>query len=1039
MKGNFQHVLRFVVTVLALVVINTSCKRRSEQTPERLLASSFTKHRILEIRLPGVPYAKILPAHRDSRGLLGSPELGEAESLLLRRISNGSASPALLILLSRAHILRSQWDSALDAARSAHEADDRGADSDLGIAYLARGLAQRRPRDLQLAVEYFSEALSRKAGDPIGLFNRAIAFEKLLLFHRAAADCEAYLAVDASSGWAGEARDRLSRVRETLAAWRDKREWFHASEEIYLSNHLNAPAELFLDSAVTEWVPRLSDPDSGRASKARAAVILLAHNLAERHQDPWLQEFVSHPEPATGLRALANAIKANQDGRRDEGLRHARIARQLFATHSNSAGVARAWVEEVYALSRSFRVRDCLNEAAGLSKRIRTSRYRWIQGQLRMEQSVCTFHKGAFETALKQMQGGLEEIASSRYDTLFLRGLGLQASLHRMLGDTATAALANWRGLELFWKGTHPPVRAYQFYSDLFLSSEREQRWRSAHAFAQEAVDTSALDPNRLTEAMARSRLAAFALRLGENTEALQQTQLAASLLTPFATMPSAREYRVENQIVLASAYLATGKAEKAAETLGALRSDEDGDSILTRLALHRTHGLLSDQKQDWKQARQEFLTAAEISWAALRRLGNDSSRLRWKREADSVFRRLARIALDHENERTALGFWEWFRSAPVLNQLDPVPRPETVAGSLQSQLGFYSTASVISWAVIDNRVAIWLFDNRGVRFAWSPAPASDCQVLCTRFSRLCSRPDSDLAVLRQVGQELYQALIGPIATYLDPKRVVLVEPDAVPGGVAFEALVHTDGRWLGDHITIITSPGLWAEIALRRTRADVLPSATALIVGNPSYSGSEFFVPLADAEREAEFVSRLFPASRPLIGAAATFRAVTFALPGAELFHFTGHARFDGESARLVLAGEAALLDAQDIEKSAKRCRLAVLSACSTAASERDGPWNVESLVQAFWRAGTPQVIASRWEVDSTTTSRLFAEFYKHLLSGNSAPESLRRAAAAIRGQPDSAHPFYWAAFHVFGTSTDRKEITDAAAQPGVTRHLGN
>jgi CHAT domain-containing protein len=265
------------------------------------------------------------------------------------------------------------------------------------------------------------------------------------------------------------------------------------------------------------------------------------------------------------------------------------------------------------------------------------------------------------------------------------------------------------------------------------------------------------------------------------------------------------------------------------------------------------------------------------------------------------------------------------------------------------------------------------------------------------------------------------------------------VEPDAVPGAIAFEALVHTDGRWLGNHLTIITSPGLWAEIALRRTRADVLPSATALIVGNPLYSGSDFLVPLADAEREAEFVSRMFPASRPLIGAAATSRAVTFALPGAELFHFTGHARFDGESARLVLAGEAAFLDAKDIEKSAKRCRLSVLSACSTAASERDGPWNVESLVQAFWRAGTPQVIASRWEVDSTTTSRLFAEFYKHLLSGNSAPESLRRAAAAIRGQPDSAHPFYWAAFHVFGTSTDRKEITDAAAEPGVTRHLGN
>jgi len=176
----------------------------------------------------------------------------------------------------------------------------------------------------------------------------------------------------------------------------------------------------------------------------------------------------------------------------------------------------------------------------------------------------------------------------------------------------------------------------------------------------------------------------------------------------------------------------------------------------------------------------------------------------------------------------------------------------------------------------------------------------------------------------------------------------------------------------------------------------------------------------------------------------AATSRAVVSALPAAELFHFTGHARFDGESGRLALAGEGPLLGAEAIEKSARNCRLAVLSACSTAASERDGPWNVESLVQAFWRAGTPQVIASRWEVDSAVTARLFTEFYKHLLSGENAPESLRSAAAAIRSRPESSHPFFWAAFHLFGASIDRKEITHATApkvpaQRGVTRHVGN
>jgi CHAT domain-containing protein len=134
-------------------------------------------------------------------------------------------------------------------------------------------------------------------------------------------------------------------------------------------------------------------------------------------------------------------------------------------------------------------------------------------------------------------------------------------------------------------------------------------------------------------------------------------------------------------------------------------------------------------------------------------------------------------------------------------------------------------------------------------------------------------------------------------------------------------------------------------------------------------------------------------------------------------LFHFAGHARFDGESARLLLAGTGASLDSKAIEEHGRNCRLAVLSACSTAGPDREGPWNVESLVQSFWRAGTPLVIASRWEVDSNTTARLFAEFYKQLTSGENGAESLRRAAAATRVLPGSTHPYFWAAFHAFGS----------------------
>jgi CHAT domain-containing protein len=947
-----------------------------------------------------------------------NPELAEAEALILRRLETESPPPSLLALHGRVHLLRSRWDLAIESARTVNELEPDRGDLDLGIAYLARGLALQRPRDLQFAIEYLSAVLSRSARDTVALFNRAIAFEKLYLFSRAESDCEAYLRLDSATGWAGEVRERLRRIREIRANRRKKLEWFHGAEEAYLKNHAQAPPEIFLDRAITDWLPRLTDSDSQGYSKSREALILLAAQLSERHRDPWLSELLAQPKPAEALRSLAAALNANRTANHDAALRHAREARRLFDAHSNFAGSARAQAEEVYALSRSFRsAHDCLQAASPAFVR-RARRYVWIEAEVLMDRAVCTFHEGEFETALRGIDRALAQVEASGYDTLYLRGLGFRAAFHTMLGNTSMAALTDWRGLELYWRGTHLPNRAYQFYSDLFMSAEREQRWRSAYAFALEAVDMVTLGSNRLSEAMARSSLGAFALRIGENTTAVQQTQLASALLDPFSDMPSARAYRLENLIVLASAHLYAGSTAQAAKTLAT--SDFHGtDSVIMQLALHRTRGLVLEAQQQWKQARGELLTAATLAGSAIQNLREDVSRLQWKRESDPVFRALTRIAIDQEHSpETALAFWAWFRSAPLGGQALTLPPPESLVRFMNEKRGMYPAASVVSWAQIGQRLAIWLFDDRGVRFAWSPAPASRCKALCDRFHRLCSQPNSNLFTLRKVGQELYQSLFAPVADHLTPGRVLLLEPDIVPGNIAFEALVHPDGRWLGDHFTMVTSPGFSAELALRERRMVVRRSFKALVVGNPMHTAPapEFYSPLPDAEREAQIVRQYFSSGRSLLGSAATPRALTASLAHSELFHFAGHASFDGESARLLLAGDGASLDSTAIEEFGRSCRLAVLAACSTAGPDREGPWNADSLVQAFWRAGTPLVIASLWEVDSSITAQLFAAFYTHLIDGENGAESIRQAAAAVRSSPGKGHPYFWAAFHAFG-----------------------
>ena len=136
-------------------------------------------------------------------------------------------------------------------------------------------------------------------------------------------------------------------------------------------------------------------------------------------------------------------------------------------------------------------------------------------------------------------------------------------------------------------------------------------------------------------------------------------------------------------------------------------------------------------------------------------------------------------------------------------------------------------------------------------------------------------------------------------------------------------------------------------------------------------------------------------------------------------LFHFAGHGVTNGGNGALVLAAEpptgTRLITASEIaELDLHRLHLATLASCSSGTGEDRGAVNVESLVQAFLDAGTGEVLASRWSVDSEATSEVMRGFYAGLRQGASPATALRTAAlAAAKSQP---HPYYWAAFQVFG-----------------------
>jgi CHAT domain-containing protein len=98
----------------------------------------------------------------------------------------------------------------------------------------------------------------------------------------------------------------------------------------------------------------------------------------------------------------------------------------------------------------------------------------------------------------------------------------------------------------------------------------------------------------------------------------------------------------------------------------------------------------------------------------------------------------------------------------------------------------------------------------------------------------------------------------------------------------------------------------------------------------------------------------------------------------------------------------------------------LVVLSACETAKGKVYKAEGVIGLTRAFMMAGTPRVLCSLWNVDDAATQALMVRFYElwNPAEGEGLPAAaaLARAQDHVRSQEQWRHPYYWAAWVLWG-----------------------
>lgn len=181
----------------------------------------------------------------------------------------------------------------------------------------------------------------------------------------------------------------------------------------------------------------------------------------------------------------------------------------------------------------------------------------------------------------------------------------------------------------------------------------------------------------------------------------------------------------------------------------------------------------------------------------------------------------------------------------------------------------------------------------------------------------------------------------------------------------------------------------------------------------------------------QAEQIARFIPASQRML--AVGFAANKETLFGTNLgqfriLHFATHGRIDTNRPNLsglVLSlvdenGQErdGYLLAANIVNLKLNADVVVLSACETALGKEIKAEGVVGLVQAFFYAGTPRVVASLWQVSDTATKEVMIRFYRNLILKKLSPTAaLRKAQLEMRTRPEYQTPYFWAGFQVYGS----------------------
>jgi len=1064
---------------------------RGINSPERLLAKAYSQSRVYEFRVPGAAFAAVAPQAHLRGGSTGreSAPLLDARAHIEKELESSPEDPHWLQLEARADVLEEKFDAAIDIldrllargpVTSSLLADD-------ATAYYQRGVTTGSESDRSVALEYLRRADELTPGDPVVLFNEALAMEDRAQVMNAVETWNRYLRFERDPQWLDEGKRHLqslekklnqlkthqSRVDHFLATPDARRAL--AADPATLAKFDEELANYELPQLLNSAFPLLVDRSRGSPCdedclSSRTLIYALAASLEKNHQDFWLTQLLPAPDSAPqppflhAAHLLASAVQEDQTGEFLPAQMHAAQAAQAFHALRNSSGEERSRVELSYSFTRHSDIARCYQEAHAVSGQ--NPSFVWPMLFALTQEHMCD---SAPNSNLEDdsFYWHIADLARKHHYTLVeLRARNMIGTAADDAGDSETAWRIYAAVVRDFYAADLPPIRLFHALTGLVDAEAPTPRIRTPYLLQRESLAVLALTPAVDTIPVERYRLAALAIRAGQIPEAKEQMRMAKIELAASGDEKSLASYLLEEEMLMSQTYIERGDLSSAAEMLQQVhaRMQEQSNTFFDQHyaplkgQLDLSMGHAEQAESDLRNSLvDEERGGGSVGSASITSAMNDRP----------LYAVLAAVWLaEGRSGEDILALWERYRMRILGIPVPVCANRGFTCGKpvLMKALARLGGEQVIGQIMLNDRLLLYRADAGGVVWKQIPVSKDDVMAAVELLERSVTSPSTPLSEIDNAAQKAGSLFLGGLdapglmkASYTPGSTAalrepgiqgnlpgLLLEPDPMLGNIPWPAVEVASGP-IGLHFNLSESPSLLlyasgpaGSSAARGSQTVTSPEsipARPLIVG-ASVAANQAQV-LPEVMDEARAIAAFSSSPTLLLGSEATKATVVAHLSSAASIHFAGHAAEELGATRLLLApsnkkeadgsqasfeDRPALIDKSWLDSELIRshppraARLAVFSACSSGKKEAGWNHGMGDIVSALAAVGVPDVVSTRWQIDSSSALPMMDSFYKGLAAGQTVPQALTSARLDLMRDPRYRHPYYWAAWYASG-----------------------